>query len=112
MDNIKNDAYYLNKMIEDLEFMILNTKGKSQNEIESNQLLVDSIMFRLIQVYENYNKLSELFKVNNSNIPCQAIKGMRNKIVHDYGIVNLDIVYDTVINSIPDLLKKLKKAKI
>ena len=66
----------------------------------------------MVQPIIKHNKLSELFKVNNSNIPWQAIKGMRNKIVHDYGIVNLDIVYDTVINSIPDLLKKLKKAKI
>ncbi len=36
------------------------------------------------------------------------IKGMRNKIVHDYGYVDLTIVYDTVIHGIPDMYEKLE----
>ena len=50
MDNIKNDRYYLEKIISDLEFIIEQTKGKTQNEIEENILLIDSIMFRIIQI--------------------------------------------------------------
>ena len=38
----------------------------------------------------------------------EAIKGMRNVIVHDYGIVDLTIVCDTVLNSVPALYTDLK----
>ena len=31
--------------------------------------------------------------------------GMRNRIVHDYGIVDLKVVYETLKNDIPDLLE-------
>lgn len=48
MDNVKDDSYYLNKMVADLEFMIEQTKGKTSDEIEGNPLLMDSIMFRLV----------------------------------------------------------------
>lgn len=34
-------------------------------------------------------------------------KGMRNKIVHDYGVVSMTIVYDTVINHIPKMNEML-----
>jgi len=96
MDNIKSDKYYLEKIILDLGFIIEHTKGKTKEEIENNDLLVDSIMFRIIQIAENNSRLSEEFKKEYIEIPWMAIKGMRNKIVHDYGVVNIVIVYDTV----------------
>lgn len=38
-----------------------------------------------------------------------AIKGMRNKIVHNYGVVNMAIVYGTVTRGIPEMYEKLIK---
>lgn len=108
MDEIKNDKYYLEKIISDLMFIINHTKGKTKEEIENDDLLVDSIMFRIIQIAENNNRLSDDFKKEYSEIPWLAIKGMRNKIVHNYGVVNMVIVYDTVMRWIPDMYEKLK----
>ena len=76
--------------------------------MESNELLSDSIMFRLIQISENSIKLSDVFKSSHSYIPWYAIKGMRNRIVHDYGEVELDIVYQTVTEDIPSIAKNLE----
>ena len=33
-----------------------------------------------------------------------AVYGLRNRIVHDYGSVDLGIVYDTLKDDIPELL--------
>ena len=109
MDNIKNDNYYLKKIISDLEFMIEHTKGKTADQIQENPLLIDSIMFRLVQIAENGEKLTLDFKEKHSEIQWKAIKGMRNRIVHDYGVVDMTIVFDTVCNSIPKLYKQLKE---
>ena len=108
MDNVKNDNYYLNKMVADLEFMIEHTKGKTSDEIEANPLLMDSIMFRLVQIAENGEKLTNTFKELHKEIKWKAIKGMRNRIVHDYGFIDMTIVYDTITNSIPELYEQLK----
>ena len=66
-------------------------------------------MFRLIQIAENSDRLTPDFKTAYSTIPWRAMKGLRNKIVHEYGSVNLSIVYDTVRQDIPDLLKMLSE---
>ena len=50
MDNIKSDKYYLEKIISDLRFIIEQTEGKTKEGIEENVLLIDSIMFRIIQI--------------------------------------------------------------
>lgn len=107
MDNIKSDKYYLEKIISDLRFIIEQTEGKTKEGIEENVLLIDSIMFRIIQIAENNSRLSEEFKIRHSEIPWMAIKGMRNRIVHNYGVVNMSIVYDTVTRGIPEMYRKL-----
>ena len=108
MDNKKTNQYYLQKVITDLRFIIAHTKDISQGELEENELLVDSVMFRLIQISENSDRLSEEFKQQHVTIPWRAMKGLRNRIVHEYGNVVLSIVYDTVKKDIPELLEDLE----
>ena len=109
MDNVKNDAYYIGKIKNDLRFVINHTEGKSKEEFEKDEVLIDCIMFRIIQIAENNSRLSDDFKSGHKDVPWMAIKGMRNKIVHDYGVVDLSIVYDTVINGIPEMYRKIEK---
>lgn len=111
MDHKKDDWYYLAKIKADLAFVIAHTEGKTKSEMEADELLVDSIMFRIIQIAENNGRLSDAFKVRHKNVPWLAIKGMRNRIVHDYGYVDLTIVYDTVIHGIPEMLSVLNTIK-
>ncbi len=108
MDNIKNDDYYVNKLLKDIKFIIEKTKGITLNELEENEVLCDSVLFRLIQISENSTKLTTDFKNSYKDIPWQAIKGMRNRIVHDYGEVEFTIVYQTITEDIPDICKKLE----
>ena len=108
MDNIKNDAYYVNKMLKDIKFIMANTEGITLQELTDNEILSDSALFRLIQISENSLKSTQEFKQAHNDIPWQAIKGMRNRIVHEYGEVNFQIVYDTVTKSIPEICKKLE----
>ncbi len=107
MANIKNDEYYLKKVINDIEFIMKYMKKIDENSFNKNELLVDSVMFRLIQISENSNRLSDKFKQDNSNVPWLAIKGLRNIVVHDYGNVDLSIIYNTVKKDIPLLYKLL-----
>ncbi|HPY64358.1 MAG TPA: DUF86 domain-containing protein [Bacillota bacterium] len=111
MDNLKNDKYYLRKLIEDTTFIVKHMKDVSLHEFNQDEILQDSMMFRMIQISENASRLSEGFTLKHNAIPWHAIRGLRNRIVHDYGNVDLSIVYDTVSMDIPrvnDTLARLK----
>lgn len=107
MDNKKDNKYYIKKIVIDLAFIIKHTDGLTLEELEANEILLDSVMFRLIQISENSDKLTDGFKASFSNIPWRAIKGLRNRIVHEYGNVNLTVVYNTVKNDITQLHEEL-----
>ena len=112
MDNKKTDSYYIDKITSDLSFILLHSKGLSKEQIEENEILIDSIMFRLIQISENCSKLTVAFKKEHSEIPWHALRALRNKIVHEYGGVDFLIVYKTIKEDIPALLGQLKAVKI
>ena len=105
MDNIKNDAYYVQKIRKDLMFIVAHMRNVDIGELNVNEVLLDSMLFRMIQISENAKKLSDEYKKIHGNIPWSALSGLRNRIVHDYGNVDLDVVYETLRNDIPDLLE-------
>jgi uncharacterized protein with HEPN domain len=67
------------------------------------------MLFRLIQISESAKKLSDDYKRTHPHIPWTAVYGLRNRIVHDYGSVDLGIVYSTLKNDIPDLLEEVTR---
>ena len=104
MDNLKNDTYYIQKIIQDLNFIVLHMKDICIEELNENEVLLDSMLFRMIQLSENAKKLLDEYKMKNSNVPWNAIYGLRNRIVHDYGNVDLNVVFETLKNDVPELL--------
>ena len=59
MDNVKNDAYYIKRLKQDLEFVVTHMKNVDIEELNANEVLLDSMLFRMIQISENAKKLSD-----------------------------------------------------
>ena len=108
MDNIKNNIYYIQKIRKDLEFIVEHMRDVSMEELNVNEVLLDSMLFRMIQISENAKRPTDEYKLSHSHIPWSALSGMRNRIVHDYGNVDLNIVYETLKNDMLELLTLLE----
>lgn len=96
MGGKKDDKYFLEKVVKDLTYLLKITAGITKEELENNEMMLDSIMFRFVQISENLKRLSENIKEINPQIPWALIVGLRNKIVHEYGRVDLTIIYNTL----------------
>lgn len=108
MDNKKNSAYYIQKIKKDLEFIVSHMRDVDLEELNANEVLLDSMLFRMIQISENAKRLPDDYKFAHRYVPWSSLSGMRNRIVHDYGNVDLNIVYETLKNDIPELLELLE----
>lgn len=99
----KDNRYYLEKMEENVDFILEHMNGVSKEQLESDPVLQDSMMLRLVQISENAKTLTDGFREKNAHIPWTDIYGLRNRIVHDYGHVDLGIVYDTLTRDIAEI---------
>lgn len=107
MDNIKNDEYYLFKIIYDIDKVISYANGLSILEFVEDEIVLDSILFRMIQISESIKKLSTEFKSKYNDIPWVDISGFRNRIVHDYDSTDYSIVYEIIKNDLPNIKKQI-----
>jgi Uncharacterized conserved protein len=109
MDNHKDDRYYINKIIENANLIMDGMEKVSKDMFDRDSILQAAMMFYLIQISENAKRISEEMQEKYSYIPWSAIFGLRNRVVHDYGNVDLKIVYDTLHDDIPYLINELDK---
>ena len=103
MDNNKNDYYYIEKALIEIDVIIKYTVGKTYDEFMSDETIIDATMFRLVQLIGNIKNISIEFKEQHSQIPWGDIVGFRNGIVHDYGETDYTVVYDIAVKDIYDL---------
>ena len=73
-----------------------------------NVQLQDSVIRRLLVIAEAARRVAEVTRQALPNISWQEINGMRNRLVHQYDDVNLNIVWDVVQSEIPSLIEELK----
>ena len=51
------------------------------------------------------------FATSNPSLPLRQMRGMRNRMAHGYFDINLEIVWDTVQTSLPELDRQLHNVK-
>jgi uncharacterized protein with HEPN domain len=57
---------------------------------------------------EAAKRIPRLERNLHPQIPWTSIVGMRDKLVHDYNTVNLDILWETVTENVPRLINQLE----
>ncbi len=108
MDNVKDDGYYTEKCIENIDAILVYAGNKSFEEFMNDEMLIDAVMFRLIQMAENITHISSEYKNKHSKIKWGHIAGFRNGIVHDYGKTDYSIVYEIISKDLSELKDEIQ----
>lgn len=74
-----------------------------------NYYYLDSCSFSILQIGEIIGKLSDDFRNKYNYIPWQKIKGLRNIIVHNYGKIQFEMLWEILKNDIDELNNNCRK---
>ncbi|WP_028309114.1 HepT-like ribonuclease domain-containing protein [Desulfitibacter alkalitolerans] len=92
---MKNQKILL-KIIKYINSILKYTNNVNYTEFRNNSMMVEACVFNLSQIGELVNKLDKEFISNHPEVPWFKIKGLRNRIVHDYEGVNLNLIWDII----------------
>ncbi len=85
------------------------TEASTREELERDRKLVHSLV-RLLEIIGKAGaQTSEELRAEAPTIPWAIIIGMRNRLIHAYFSVNLDVVWSTSTQDIPPLITELQK---
>ena len=68
----------------------------------------DAVIRNIEIIGEAVKNISADLKTSYPEIPWRRIAGMRDKMIHEYFGVNLDLIWETVERDLPELLKNTK----
>lgn len=105
---MRNDLV-IGKMVEIIEKLQGYVGDSNYKSFSGNDMLIDACVFNLSQLGEVANRIDEEYEESHSDIPWRQIYGLRNRIIHDYEGINLNLIWEIIQEDLPELLEKLKK---
>jgi uncharacterized protein with HEPN domain len=87
-----------------LSFVSGKTKDDFVRDIQCHYAVVRAIEI----IGEAANRVSDKFKDAHSQLPWRDMVTMRNRMIHVYDDVDLDVVWDTVHRDLPELIRLIE----
>lgn len=97
---------YLGHMAEAIDRIAEYTGGIDKDTFCGTKLLIDGVIRNIEVLGEASNKVRKhhrAFADAHPEVPWQGAYEMRSVVAHDYFMVDLDIVWDTIKNDLPGM---------
>lgn len=110
--NAKSLRYrdYLDHMLDAIRLARSYVDGLAKEEFMADRKTQQAVILNIVIIGEASTKLVDEnlgFADQHPEIPWKQMRGMRNRMAHGYFEIDLDIVWDTVLLSLPDLERKI-----
>ena len=86
----RDDRVYIQDIIDSIEIITDYVSGKTETDFEESLMLQDAVYRRFEIIGEAATKVSETFKEAHPEIEWRLMKLMRNKLIHEYILIQID----------------------
>lgn len=101
MSRTLRDEDYLEHIQDAIAKIGRYTDGVEEADFMADELRQDGVIRNMEVIGEAVTKLSPALKAKHADVPWGDIAGMRNRLIHGYMEVNLELVWDTARQLIP-----------
>lgn len=105
---MKGDRLYLGHIVEAID-RILDYAAPGEASFRSDLKTQDAIIRNFQVMGEAVKNVSAETRAAHPEVPWKDIAGMRDRVVHDYFGVSLDIVWDVISKHLPPLRDSVRK---
>lgn len=101
---MQRDRGYLIDILESARLAVQYLGNKSEQDFYTDTQTQDAVIRRFEVIGEAARRISDEGQSAYPGLPWMEMIGMRNIMIHEYDNVDLHIVWNTVKNSLPDLI--------
>lgn len=104
---MKDPQVYLRHILDSIDKILKFTESGRESFL-NDERTQDAVIRNLEIIGEAVRKIPAEFRDAHTEIPWKIIAGMRDKLIHDYFGVNLNIVWEAVERDLPDLRRRVE----
>ena len=97
-------------MVEAIRLIQSYVDGISREEFFADKKTQQAVVMNILILGEAATQVGNEYPEwadQHPEVPWRSMRGMRNRLAHGYFDINLDVVWDTVCISLPELQEKL-----
>lgn len=102
-----DDDGYLLDMLDLSRRIERHVRDLARDTFDDDETLQLALTYLIQSIGEAASHVSQGFRAAHPEVPWASIIGMRHRVVHDYLHVSIDVVWQTSVDDIPDLIAKL-----
>lgn len=106
---MQRDEVRLHHMLDAANEAVSFLADRTRDELDSDNMLALATIRLLEVIGEAANTVTEETQQKNPQIPWRQIFGTRNRLIHGYYQVDLDIVWQIVKQDLPPLIANLEE---
>jgi uncharacterized protein with HEPN domain len=104
-----DDATRIRHMLDATREALGFASGHTRPDIHGDRMLALALIKDIETIGEAASRISPQFRADHPEIPWQDAIDLRNRLVHVYFSIDVDIVWDTIMDDLPALLTTLEK---
>jgi uncharacterized protein with HEPN domain len=83
-------------------------EGMQADDFRRDQKTQAAVQHQIMVIGEAAKHLSAEFREAHAGVPWNMIARMRDRLIHGYSTVDINVVWDTALEGIPQLLRALE----
>ena len=107
----KDDLTFIEHILESINAIKEFSKDTQKEELISNRLKRSAIVREIEIIGEAVKNISESLKNKYKDVEWKEIIGTRDKMIHHYFGVDLNIIWEIIKKDLPVLEKRIKRIK-
>jgi uncharacterized protein with HEPN domain len=83
--------------------------GATAAELRDDARTLSAVLYQITVLGEAVKRLSQEFRDAHPDVPWKRTAGMRDRVIHDYDRVNVEVVAEVINDSAPALLEQIDR---
>lgn len=112
MSKLREDADFVADIEDSAEKIVRYVCSMTYDEFCEDSKTIDAVIRNLEVIGEATKNISESLKLKTPGIVWRGMAGLRDRLIHNYFGVDVEIVWKIAVDEVPELLAKLRKMSL
>ena len=104
---MKDDSVYIRHILDEITFLKRISHDRTLDDLINDDYFAHAVRSAIEVIGEATRNIPDRIKLENPDIPWREMAVLRNRIIHGYFRIDYSIVWNVIVQDLPDIEPKI-----